>query len=294
MLTNRLLISDTCSEHFFYRQNCGILARCRGKNGLWSEPFCATDDAKGPFCVLSDLSGQKHLIYIDNENRLVYAIRKNETWKRYILAKLSPEIKPKRMELFPVSGRLNLMYSAEYNGDCVLVHCILGNHAKPQIIDTLKSCHFSIYNKKAYYTNASGAIGYTDLSDEKPDTFCKICDSGDNISVYDYNGIEFILYSKDSRLFVNSKELVYDSRMEMPTMTCSKDKLYIMWKSGGYIRYVTSQNCGECWENPMRFMTNGAQIETFYLQKSGNMYMFYGYNTPCDLHIFSKPDILKQ
>lgn len=290
---NRLVVTDIGTEHYFHRQTGEIFIHCYSKTGSMSDVFCITDDAKGPFCVISDMSNQRHLIYVDDKNRLLYAIGKNCEWKKYTLSALNHSIHPRNMEIFPVHGRLNLIYSAEYDGKCVLVHCILGNHAKPHIIDTASSDRFWIYDKKAYYTNSHGDIGYADLSDEKPDTFCKICENGDNISVYNYSGKEFFLHTRECRLFVNSKELVYDSRIGIPVLTASRGKLYLMWKSGGYVRYITSKDGGETWDNPMRFMTNGAAIETFTMQKCGNSYMFYGYTSPCELHLFSRPDIFR-
>ena len=292
-MTNQLLILPYGREHYYSLQNKGILVRRKDSNHLWSPSESVIADATGPFCVYGDSPQMIHLIFVDSDNNLSYATRQKDRWKTYKLSKLNPEIHPEYFRIYPVCGRLNLLYSVRYSGEILLIHCILGNHAKPHTVDKLDSPHFWIYNSKAYYTNNQGACGYVDLHDEKPDTFCKLYDDARNISLYNMDGKEFTLFTRDNKLYVNNNEIIYDTRMELPAVTCSQGILYVMWKSGGYVRYITSKNQGNTWTSPMRYMTSGAEITQYFSEILGNSHLFYGYNTSCDLHLFSRPDIFR-
>jgi len=290
-MNNQLLVSPEKKEHYFSVQNKGIFLRRKDRNGLWLERETVIEDAKGPFCVYMDTSGITHVIYVTADNTLSYGIRRDSLWKTHKLSRLNPEIQPESFRIYPVCGRLNLLYSVTYSDEILLIHCILGNHAKPQTVDKLNSPHFWICNNKVYYSNAQGTCGCVDLTDEKPDTFVKMYDNAQNISVYNIADKEIVLFTRENKLYINNTEIMYDTRMEIPVLTEADKILYVLWKSGGYVRYVTSKDLGNTWSSPMRYMTSGAEICLYTAEFLGNSYLFYGYSTSCDLHLFSKPDL---
>lgn len=291
-MTNYIIKAGDKWEHYFFRPYEGICKKERLFGGSWKEHTPVLLDARDCFSVYADRNSNVHIVCIDNENRLIYAVRKDGKLKKYVLSSLNTDIFVSEMRLYNVGGRLNLLYSALYNGENMLIHCILGNHAKPSCIDTLETSHFFIYESKVYYTNAKGELGYTSLSDEKPCGFNLLYPDAHHPTITKFAGREFLIFTREGRLFVNGEEILCDSRMEMPTCIKSQNKLYVMWKSGNFARYITTFNGGITWSEPMRFMNSGMAISSYLAQDSETFNLYYGYNTEKELTLLGAPDLL--
>lgn len=281
-----LLLSDM-TYHYFSRSGSGIFARRKEQNGLWSPSECITEDAKGSFWVYPGSDDTAHMIYSDKSNNLTYAQMRSGRWKTHILTRFNAQLEPVRMQLYTVSGSLNILCSAMYKDELLLFHCILGDRAQPHKVCSLSSPHFWIHNNCVYYTLKDGNLCFTQLSDEKPQGYSPLGQSGENVSVYDIDGENLLLSCRENRLYINQKEIIYDTRMETPALVSTADAIYVMWKSGGYVRYITSRNGGETWSAPMRFATSGAEIQLYHVQNTDNTLLMYGYNTTTGLHLFA-------
>lgn len=293
-MTNYLISSGSSAEHYFFRPYEGICCKKRMPSGLWGEHAACVPAGQDGFGAYADKSGNVHLICIDKENRLIYAVRKNDKWKKYILTSLNSDIFVSDMRLYNAGGRLNLLYSALYNGETLLIHCILGDHAKPSTVDTLETSHFYIYNKRVYYTNARGELGYVALSDEKPAGFNKLYSDAHCCTLYNLGGKELMLFTRESKLFINGEEILYDSHMEMPTLVKGADRAYIMWKSGSFVRYIATFNSGITWSDPMRFMSTGSAVSMYLAQQGESFNYYYGYNSDKDISLLGAPDIFSE
>lgn len=292
-MTNYLIPVNDTSEHYFYRPYEGICMRVRKNSGKWQERITVLEHGNDGFGVYADKHANVHLVCTNDKNELIYAARKKGVWKKYILSRLSDEIYVSDMRLYSIKGRLNLIYSALYNGENILIHCILGDHAKPSTIGSSETPYFFIYNEKVYYTNTLGNLGYASLSDEKPSEFITVYHDAHCGSLNTFSDSEFTVFTRESKLFVNGKELIYDSRMEMPFCIPGKDRLYVMWKSGSFVHYITSVNNGVTWSKPMRFMSNGSDISVFLTQQDDFFAPYYGYCTDNDIILPGKPSIFK-
>ncbi len=291
-MTNYIITCGGKSKHYFFKPYEGICQKERLPSGSWKEYESVLPEAKDCFCVYADRNSNVHLVCLDNDNRLIYAVYKEKKWKKYVLSTLSCDIFVSDMRLYNVGGRLNLLYSALYNGENMLIHCILGNHAKPSCIDTLETSHFFIYSSKVYYTNSKGELGYVLLSDEKPCGFNKLYSDAHCPTIASFAGREFLIFTRESRLFINGEEILYDSRMEMPTCIKSQNKIYVMWKSANFVRYITTFNGGITWSEPMRFMNNGMPISSYLVQDGDTFNSYYGYHSEKELTLLGAPDLL--
>lgn len=292
-MTNFLIIRGGKVEHYFYKPYEGICMRKQSPGGTWQEHCSVLADGGDVFCVYADPKGNVHLICIDEENRLVYATQKSDIWKKYILTPLSSDIFVSDIRIYSINGRLNFLYSALYSGETLLVHCILGDHARPSTIATLETSHFYIQNHRVYFTNSSGTLGYASLSDEAPSIFHPLCEDAHFCTLSEICGKEIMIFTRNSRLYVNGGEMLYDSRMEMPVFVRGYDRSYIMWKSGSFVRYIATFNGGVTWSEPMRFMNTGI-TPTLYIAQTGDSYdMYYGCPGKSDITIFGVPDIFK-
>lgn len=246
-------------------------------SGTFSEHRQIIALGRDTFSVFTSSDGSIHLVCADSENMLVYANCRNNVWKRYILAKIPKDVVVKKMHLYAINNRLNLLYSATFGGEHLLVHCILGNHAKPSTVSALQDTHFFVYKNKVYYTKPDGTLGFSALEDEKPETFSPLYDDANSLFIWEEAGKEFFIFVRNSRLFINGKEMLYDSAIEAPIFVKGADRLYIMWKSGGFIRYISSFNGGVTWSEPMRFISTGITPKLYTYCSNGVFRHYYGY-----------------
>ncbi|MBQ7974638.1 MAG: hypothetical protein IJ300_03005 [Clostridia bacterium] len=276
-MANYLINRGLGGEHYFFKPYEGICMKRLGPSGTFSEHTQIVALGREPFSVLDASDGSIHLVCVDSENMLVYASCRNNVWKRYILAKIPKDVSVSDMHLYSVRGRLNLLYSAAFGGEHLLIHCILGNHAKPSTVSALLDSHFFVYKNKVYYTKPDGALGFTNLEDEKPENFNRLYDNATSVSVWEDSGKEFLIFIRNSRLFINGKEILYDSAIENPVFVKGADRLYIMWKSGGFIRYISSFNGGATWSEPMRFISTGISPKLYTFRSGNALRLYYGY-----------------
>lgn len=292
-MTNFLVPTKGGVEHYFYKPYEGICLQIQSPGGSFSEHQQVISAGRDIFCVYADSDGIAHLICTDAENHLIYAVRKNNTWKKYILSTLSKDIFISDIRIYSINDRLNFLYSALYNGETLLVHCILGDHARPSTVSSLETSHFYIWDKKAYFTNVSGVLGYVSLSDEKPSFFYPVCEDAHFCTLSSLCGKDMMIFTRSSRLFINGVEILYDSRMETPIFVRGADRSYIMWKSGSFIRYIATFNGGATWSEPMRFMSTGSTPSMFIAQL-GEMYnMYYGYQSQNKITLLGAPDVFE-
>lgn len=276
-MANYLINRGHIGEHYFFKPYEGICMKRLSPSNTFSEHTQIVALGREPFSVLNASDGSIHLVCADSENMLVYANCRNNVWKRYIIANLSKDISVSRMHLYSVRGRLNLLYSVVLGGEHLLIHCILGNHAKPSTVSALLDSHFFVYKNKVYYTKPDGALGFTSLEDEKPEIFNRMYDDARSVSVWEDSGKEFLIFIRNSRLFINGKEILYDSAIENPVFVKGADRLYIMWKSGGFIRYISSFNGGATWSEPMRFINTGVSPKLYTFRNGNTLRLYYGY-----------------
>lgn len=290
-MTNYLIMPKNTPEHYFYQN--GIYMRRRSKRGVWHNSVPVLKEGMDGFGIYSAKDGAVHLICTDRSRNLIYAVSAGDEWKKYVISKLSADISVCDMRLYSIRGRLNLIYSAIYNGENLLVHCILGDHAKPSTVDTLETPHFFIKGNKVYYTNTNGVLGFVNLADEKPSVFTPLYEDAHFGTVYSIDGKEKVLFSRNSSVFLDGKEIASDTHMEMPILVTSDKTIYLMWKNGGFIRYTVSDNGGN-FGSLKRFMTSGRSMDLYLAQKSGNFELFYGYHTENSLTLLGNPQIFEE
>lgn len=290
-MTNYLIMPKNTPEHYFFKPYEGICMKRRSASGVWQKSvpvFSGGRDGFGIYCFKENV----HLICTDYDSNLIYAVSQEDEWKKYVISKLSGDISVLDMRLYSIRGRLNLMYSALYNGENLLVHCILGDHAKPSTVDTLETPHFFIKGNKVYYTNTNGVLGFVNISDEKPTGFNSLYDDAHFGTVYDIGGKEKILFSRNSSVFLDGKEIAHDTHIEMPILVKAQDKIYVMWKNGSFVRYVWGVD-DETFSSPMRFMGTGRTMNIYTSQKDNNFTSYYGYDTQNELVLLGNPDIFE-
>lgn len=289
-MANYLIGRGNGGEHYFFKPYEGLCMKRLNPSGSFSEHSQIVALGRDVFSVFQAADGSIHLVCVDAENMLVYANSRNNVWKRYIIAKIPSGVVVCNIHLYAVGNRLNLLYSALFSGEHMLIHCILGNHAKPSTVSPLSGPHFFVHKNKVYYTRPDGRLGFTPLEDEKPEIFNRLYDDAESVSVWNDAGKEFLIFVRNSRLFVNGKEILYDSAIENPIFVKGADRLYIMWKSGGFIRYISSFNGGVTWSEPMRFINTGITPVLYTYIGRDTYRLYYGYEAKNNLTLLGAPN----
>lgn len=292
-MSNYLIMPKNLPEHYFYKPYEGICVRKRNPQGIWQEHTSLFSGARDGFGIFCTKDKNVHLIFTDHNNNLIYAVNDSNVWKKYIISKLSADISVSDIRIYSVRGRLNFIYSALYNGENLLVHCILGDHAKPSTVDICETPHFFIKGNRVYYTNSKGILGFVSTSDEKPSGFNPVYENAHFGTVYDIDGREKILYARDGSVFLDEREISHDMHIEMPILVSAHGKIYIMWKNGGFVRYISSDN-GEDFGKTMRFMGTGQSMDIYTAQRQDSFFNYYGYHNASGLVLLGNPDVFEK
>lgn len=276
---NYLIKTGLGSEYYFSKPYEGICMKRCSYGGKFGEHNQIMALGREPFSVMRADDGRIHLVSVDAQNRLIYGMKQNGIWKRHTLSAIPADVTVLNMRLYDINNRLNLLYSAKIGGEILLVHCILAGHAKPTTVAKLYNSYFFLWRNKVYFTNRDGTLGFLNLEDEKPDFFTRLYDNAQNPFLWEICGRETLAFIRDSRLFIGGKEILTDERIENPVFVKGADRLYIMWKSGSFIRYISSFNDGTTWSEAMRFVGTETDLKLYTLQSGEDFSFYYGYES---------------
>lgn len=293
-MANYIIRKKRGGEYYFVKPYEGICVKARSADGTWQEHTQVIASGREPFSVYQSPDENIHIVCIDAEKNLVYAVRHGGIWKRHILSKISEEVTVLNMHLYSVRGRLNLLYSALFCDENLLIHCILGDHARPSVAAKLSDSNFFCRKNRIYFTNQDGDLGFLNSDDEKPSFFNRLYKDASAVSIGEYLGKEFLIFVKDSRLFLNGREILSDSEITAPIMVCGADRLYIMWKNGSFIRYISSFNGGSTWSDPMQFINSDMPPEIYTVRNGDSQSLYYGFKNGRSITLLGVSDIFSE
>lgn len=274
---NYLIKNGIGGEFYFSKPYEGICMKRCDANGKFGEHTQIIPLGKEPFSVLKTPDTCVHVLCLNGQNQLIYAKKRNNIWKKHRICSLNPDITILKMQLYTVGGRLNLLYSAQINGEILLIHCILTGNAKPSCVSKLSNYSFCVFGNRVFYTAKNGILGFTSLDDEKPEFFNKLYSDAHSPVLWDFGGKENLAFIHDSQLYIDGKEIVCDENIREPVFVKGSDRLYLMWKSSSFIRYISSFNGGVTWSEPMRFISTGEMPNIYSLQNDDDFSFYYGY-----------------
>lgn len=265
---NYLILGEQGLQHFYYKDNEGIRS-AREKNIFLPETIFK--DGQKPFCVY-DEGGILHIICVNEKNELIYIANKDGAYKTYMLSELKDTFSVQEMKICASGERLNLLCSVRYDGDILLIHCILGNMARPSVIDKMGSSYFFAFGDKVYYTNQCGVLGFQDLADGKPDRFVSVVEDAEMPYLYFDGTNEYIVYKKGNTIYINHRPVVEDAACEGPVLTMRGGKLILIWKSGAVLKYTAADNNDG--EPPKRIVSTGEAV-LYSIQENENIHYDY-------------------
>lgn len=265
--------------HYFFRAGEGICMQ-RARAQSWQPRECILRGGRDGFGLYPD-NERIHIVTTNDYDELVYLVGTSADRRRFLLKKLSGDAKIRQIRLYSVRGRLNMLYSVSLNDEILLMHCILGNNARPHTVAKLAYEDFFIHGMNVYFTAADKSAGYAGLADEKPDLCIRLIE---NCSVpYLYGG--HIAYIANGKVYFDKREVCADPDASGVIITESDARLYVAWKSGDYVRYLPADGSSKpyCIINPSR------EAKLYAVVRSDSCEYLYGSNSESELVTYINP-----
>ncbi len=273
--------------HFFFKKNEGLCVRTK-KHSLWQNCKPVFSDTTEIFSVFCDSSDNLHAICVSPENNLIYLHFKDNTWHKCTLTHINHEMRISDIIFFENPIGLNILYTAQYLGETLLIHCVLGNNAMPNTVDKLSSPYFFVFNNNIYYTDSHSVLGYRSVSDGRPDRFNRLTDNAEMPYLAACFGKSMLVYKKDGSLYFQNRPIHKDIYASRPILLEDDDKLFLEWQSGDFVRYMSSSDGGAHWSGVMQFVNPGKKPQLYSALTNAEHEFYYGSHSDSDLHIYIK------
>ena len=255
----------------YYKINSGICESTILYDRL-TDSKIILNDVKDNFFVYKD-NKNTHMIAVSNKNELIYMCFVNDNWQKFVISKLNPKIEIKKIMIGVSNSRQNLFYSAKYEDELILVHCVLGNNARPETIDRLYDENFFVSGDFVYYSNQNKEICKQNFSDGKPCIFTKIL-NGNMPYIASINETRYLVSICDNNILINNEMISSDPYSEFPILQYDNNSVILLWKSGDFLKYIPINK--EKPQKPLRFLTGNKPPEIFVLSDGVFTKYFYG------------------
>lgn len=263
-----ILRRDKGLERYFYREGQGILLASE-TDMYFPEAVCK--EATGPFCVY-EKNEAVHIISVGAGNELLYITGSGREMKMYLLCGLAAGLEVIEMKTASVGGRTDLLYSAKYKDETLLIHCVLGNHAKPSVIDKISGGYFYPYKGKVYYTNAAQVMGYQDLSDGKPEHFRPVSEGARDVYIRSFGGDECMVYTKDETVFIDHIPKFKIKDVQNPILCRRGSSIILILKSGRTLKYIDIKSNDK---EPFKNILSSSEMTLCAVSENGETYYEY-------------------
>lgn len=285
----RYITENENEKACYYAERDGIYKKTE-KGSAWSAGKRIYDQPVRDFCVKNDINGVTHILCINRQGDIIFIKNSGES---HILIKDNGRVSARRIRMYEYDHRISIIYTADHEGDILLVYCILGLNAMPVTIDTITGDDFFLYANRVYYQNKDGVLGYKDFSDGRPDTFIPAAEDASSAHIINYCGQEIMIYKSLNGIVCRGKEAVADKYAKNPILSARDNGLLLIWESGGFIRYAESDDCGESFHTPMRFFNNSAPMEIYMIQEGDNFIYEYACERGHEIHLFAEKNTAK-
>lgn len=220
-------------QYWFCRPNEGICFRHLRSDGEPGEKRCVLGGSFGAFGIWPD-GEAVHIVAASADGKMIYAKYEKGEAERIILTAVPDGAEIAKLSLYPVRGRLNMLFSLRSGGEIFLMHCVLGNNALPHTVSKLLCADFFVDGMRVYYTRPDGAAGFSELADERPEIFVRTANCASAPYVIDGH----IVYLSDGKIYFDKQEIFKDAAAERPIAVEVASEYFVMWQSGATVRYM--------------------------------------------------------
>lgn len=291
-MTNYMIKYNDVTQHYFHIPNQGLFVRNK-HHSIWQHHKPVYQDCNGVFSVFCDRFGVLHAICVNSRNEIIYLVLRQDVWQSCAITHLKEEMAVLNMVICETKIGLNLLYTAKYMGETLLIHCVLGNNAMPETLDKLSNSDFFVFKSRVYYTNTEGILGYRSISDGKADAFNKLIEGGELPYLLTYNEKDMIVYKKGNTIYFQNRPVHEDAYATRPILAGNENQLLLMWQNGDFIRYIASIDGGNHWSGVMQFVNPGKTSQLYHIINNSKIYLYFGNHSGTDLHIYGKTNIFE-
>lgn len=280
----RYIIENGNEKACFYAGRDGIYKKT-AENSVWSEGRRIYDQPVRDLCVKNDINGITHMLCINRQGGIVFIKSSGES---HVLIKENEKVSARCIQMYEYDHRISIIYTADHDGEILLVYCILGLNAMPLTIDIVSGDNFFLYANRVYYQNKDGVLGYKDFSDGRPDAFVPIAENCSSAHIINYCGQEIMIYKSPDGIVLGGRLVIEDKYAKNPILSARGKNLLLIWESGGFIRYAESDDGGAEFHTPMRFFNNSSPMEIYMIQSGDNFIYEYACEREHNIHLFAE------
>lgn len=306
--------------HFFYKPSYGLCFR-KKESRRFGEFEILLKEAVDDFCVLS-LGNTIQIVCQDHAGAILSLAYHGEAWEKLvILASKGGKPSPKYFQMVPVGKYLNLFYVIEYKEKFMLVHQLLNSpETEPIVVDYITPSE-NPYCVRAHlstdltvcYQNAQGVCGLRTFrwSQKTYLPFVHITPGtpvfSPSMQMEEDDTCHFAALMK----LENVQNLVYFRREPDGSYTepvtiyldCSshpaavftrrEQKLYLEWLDHGSVMTSYSEDDGEKWKKPVKYMRSAAtSVVLYHFCQDGKTESFYGYPDNGSIQLYGGNQVL--
>ena len=173
-------------------------------------------------------------IMAQKDDELLYMVSENRHTKKFIIEKIPSGVEILNIHLYPISNRLNMLYTAKISNDLHLMHLILSSNEKPRSLMITSSPDFFVSDKRVYALNKNGDSGFFELEGENPKFFIQM---SKNSSVpYILSG--HTAFFSNGKIFFDSCEIAREDDANGVIILEYNGDIYVVWRSGEFVKYI--------------------------------------------------------
>lgn len=300
--------------HFFNKLGYGLCFR--KKDGAHFSDFeILLKDIQEDFCVIP-LGNSIHAVCQDNSGSILYLKYSGGKWEKVtLLASKIGSPYPKYFRLVTVGSFINLYYVINHKEKHMLVHQILnGSSYEPTVVDYINMCAqpFSVCahsstDLSVCYANSQGICGIRTFrwSQKNYSPFVRLpCDTpvfSPFIKIKDDDTAFFVALGKldlfCNLIFMRREPDGTFSEMSTVYLDCDKNtrpilfsdgsRLFIQWIENGNVMMSYSDDDGQKWKKPTKYMRGSSTTVTVYNIYNGNKYFCCcGFSDNGTIHLY--------
>ncbi len=276
MYKNKMTAGGDCMSYYilpdfraeyFHDKKRGI---CRKNMFSKTEPELVVEKGADGFGLYADDS--VHIICADDKNNIICSSAGKPP------ATLIPGregVRPYGFSIVKSGGGYSMLYKTDYGNETLLFYCGLGGAEKPFAVDRLSAPEYFAGGGKVFYSTG-GTLGCRSVLSGGVGAFERLCEGGRYPYSAELRSKKYIVYVHDKNIIVNGTAVTSDNYCEQPVIFHAGGKFYLQWRSGDFVRYMTSLN-GAIWSAPMRYIGRERPYSLITIASRGGTYSCYGF-----------------
>ncbi len=221
-------------------------------------------------------------IMAQKDGELMYVVTENGNTKRFIIEKIPSGVEILNIHIYPISNRLNMLYTARISDEIHLMHLILSQNEKPRTIMKTSSPDFFVFDKRVYAVDKNGNSGFFELSDENPRFFIQM--SKESSTPYILSG--HTAFISGNKIYFDNREIAKDENAKGIIILEYDRDIYILWRSGDFVKYISATDKND---KPHTIINPSRMPTLFALWQGEECYHFYGSYSSSEIITYINP-----